>query len=122
MKSVYSAVRTGTLTKAVCASSVKGYKDETFISVISLVEGQKLLYDVCILSGVLCVSRCCGFASVGFFHLEFFADVIVGNGEAGYVELALSHGVPRVLRHSRKMPPFIDSWVRSGCPEVCSVN
>ena len=29
MKSVYSAVRTGSLNKAVCASSVKGYFDAT---------------------------------------------------------------------------------------------
>jgi len=48
----------GSLNKAVWASSVKGYKDEIFISVtfISLVEAQKLLHDICSLSGVFCVS------------------------------------------------------------------
>ena len=60
MKSVYSAVRTGSINKAICASSLVGYKDETVISValISLVEGQKLLHNVFSLSGVLCGSLC----------------------------------------------------------------
>jgi hypothetical protein len=38
MKSVYSAVRTGSLNKAVCASSLRGYFTVTFCVHMSLAE------------------------------------------------------------------------------------
>jgi len=43
MKSVYTAVRTGSLNKAVCASSVKGYYFEN----IGLLKRTHLAADMC---------------------------------------------------------------------------